>query len=284
MPDYTWIIAAASVMGAAHHEQKLPCQDCCGILSVTHNCGVAVVCDGAGSRTHSDIGAQEVVNYVLRHFSTYCQSNELYNTTIPPSIDQWQKDAVYYLSCVKDDLADYAQANNLSVCSLACTVIVVIYTPFGLLCANIGDGRAAYRNEQGEWRAIVVPFHGEEINSTVFITSDIWENTNEYIHTCVIEDPCLTAFCLLSDGCEKASFEVNLFDADTNKYYDPNRPYLPFFEPNIYALQNLYEQQKSQTEINQLWADFLEAGNNKLRIEPDDKTMILAVRSIEANV
>ncbi len=94
----------------------------------------------------------------------------------------------------------------------------------------------------------------------------------------------MTAFCLLSDGCEKASFEVNLFDADTNKYYDPNRPYLPFFEPNIYALQNLYEQQKSQTEINQLWADFLEAGNNKLRIEPDDKTMILAVRSIEANV
>lgn len=274
----TWIYAAASVMGAAHRQYDIPCQDHCAFLALSPQCHIAVVCDGAGSCDNAHIGAQQTANFALNRFSDYCQTQLLCPDTPLPNTEQWREQALQNVQLIKNDLLQYAQQNDLPFPSLACTLIVLIHTPLGLLCVHIGDGRAAYRTAQGEWEALIAPFHGEEINSTVFITSNFEQNTAEYIKTIQV-NKAVTAFCLLSDGCERASFEINLFDAESGKYYDPNRPYLPFFEPNIVALQQLHQQQKTQAEINQLWAAFLENGNEKLRSEPDDKTMILATIS-----
>ncbi len=65
---------------------------------------------------------------------------------------------------------------------------------------------------------------------------------------------------------------------EEDKYYDPNKPFAPFFDPNIQILKELVIQGKSQDEINDMWSEFLNNGNPRLRQESDDKTLILAVR------
>ncbi|MCC7224841.1 MAG: protein phosphatase 2C domain-containing protein [Chitinophagales bacterium] len=274
MPDYPWLFACASVAGAAHIAQQLPCQDYYAMLSIDEHSGVAVVCDGAGSCEHAKDGAQQTVHFALTRFADYGRQRQ--NQALPAAAE-WQVQSANLLHEIATDLRQYAANAQLDFASLSCTVIVLLYMPRGLLCAHIGDGRAAYRTKHGEWLPLISPFHGEEINSTVFITSDIWHDRAQYIGASVVDEP-VTAFCLLTDGCERASFEVNLLDPETSKYYDPNRPYAPFFEPNIAALRQLYEQGKTADEIDQLWASFLAKGNEKLRREPDDKTMILATR------
>ena len=88
------------------------------------------------------------------------------------------------------------------------------------------------------------------------------------------------AFCLLSDGCEKASFECNLYDKDKEIYFDPNIPFKEFFHKNVNVhLPNMHKEGKTQEQINELWHNFLMSGNPKLKVELDDKTMILAVKS-----
>jgi hypothetical protein len=82
---------------------------------------------------------------------------------------------------------------------------------------------------------------------------------------------------LLSDGCEKSAFECYLYDKEKGKYYDPNRPYPKFLDPNINAIKLLAKQNKTQEEMNLLWLSFLEGGNPQLKNETDDKTMILGV-------
>lgn len=274
MPDYIWLFACASVAGAAHIAQQLPCQDYYAMLSIDEHSGVAVICDGAGSCEHAEDGACQTAGFALTRFADYGRQRQ---HQALPAAAEWQNQAANILHEVASDLRQYATKEQLDLASLSCTVIVLLYMPEGLLCAHIGDGRAAYRSERGEWLPLISPFHGEEINSTVFITSDIWHDTAQYIGASVVDEP-VTAFCLLTDGCERASFEVNLLDAETSKYYDPNRPYAPFFEPNIAALRQLYEQGKTTDEVQQLWTSFLTKGNEKLHRESDDKTMILATR------
>ena len=80
----------------------------------------------------------------------------------------------------------------------------------------------------------------------------------------------------MSDGCEKAAFECNLYDAENKTFFDPNLPFGPFFNPNVKALKKLALENKTQEEINELWAGFLTNGNERFRTEMDDKSMILA--------
>ncbi len=98
----------------------------------------------------------------------------------------------------------------------------------------------------------------------------------KYISTDVFDFP-IDAFCLLTDGCERAAFQINLFNEAEELYFDPNLPYPNFFNPLVTTLKGLIEGEQTQDEINVLWANFLTNGNPKFEIETDDKTMILAI-------
>ena len=161
---------------------------------------------------------------------------------------------------------------------------MVITLNDGLLVTHIGDGRAGYLNAADEWHALITPFHGSEANETVFITSDIWSDDiiDTYLSADVVAGE-VKAFCLLSDGCEKAAFECNLYDAENEVYYDPNRPFPLFFKSNIDIIPKLFENGLSQDEVNTNWQAFLAGGNETLKTESDDKTLILAVKTNGGN-
>lgn len=278
MHSNNWIFAYASAIGNSHILENKPCQDACKVECYKDFC-ITVVCDGAGSCQNSDVGSKQVAEFCLYHFKkvittkNWSCENELPNQAV------WHQTAKKTLFAVREDLDKFSMSNDFNFKSLACTVIITIAFQNALLITHIGDGRAGYCNYNDRWFSTITPFHGELANETVFITSDIWDEDiiDGFIESKVITDE-VKAFCLLSDGCEKASFECNLYDNEKETYFDPNRPFPPFFGPNLKILPQLHKQGKNQEEINSLWENFLTSGNEKLKMETDDKTLILGVK------
>src|SRR5690606_6136499 len=190
--------------------------------------------------------------------------------------DKQEIDA-FFISAFKslhEQLEDFAKSNDLPIKSLAATVILVLFGKSGLICSHIGDGRAGFQDMNDDWFPILEPYKGEEANQTIFLTSDIWENPQEFIRTTVIKQP-IQSFTLMSDGSENATFELNRFNEETQMYERLNNPYPKFFNPNVNVLRELHKSGKTAIEIDELWTSFIKNGNEKFESEIDDKTLIL---------
>lgn len=270
MLKYAWTVVYASNIGHLHTREGMPCQDACEVKNLGSGWGVAVVADGAGSCENADTGAQQTVNLAIQYFANTVHKNKWIEKNKLPTPNQWQALALENLLLIKEDLMTFSIQKEIAFDSLSCTIILLIYSPIGLLITHIGDGRAGYLSAKEEWLSMMTPFRGEEANQTIFITSDF----EKAVESNIINEK-VSAFCLLSDGCEKSAFECNLYDKEKNLYYDPNRPYPKFFNPNLLALSKLSNQ--SQEDMNLLWQNFLAEGNTQLKNETDDKTLILGM-------
>jgi hypothetical protein len=277
-----WIVVGASVIGKSHlrNNPPDPCQDSHIVIKINDEWGVAVVCDGAGSSPNSHLGAAFVAektanllkNIVIKY--NWHKRGRKGNYNKFPSYEDWHCISQMVFDSVLKELEKYSRDIDASIETMACTVISVIYSPVGILIAHIGDGRAAYCNAQGQWKAMMTPIKGEEANQTIFITSPIWNNLDRYMKAQVVKED-ISAFALMSDGCESHSFEVNLKKEDEEKYYDPNNPYEKFFNPLVDNLQGAYKSKTLCTEVEDKWGAFIKAGNIGLKNELDDKTMIM---------
>ncbi|MDC0231651.1 protein phosphatase 2C domain-containing protein, partial [Aureispira] len=239
---------------------------------------VAVVADGAGSAAKSDVGSDFVSRNIAHCLEEVIKRKGWEDFEHLPTEAEWRDEAVKVLQIVRQRLEQFSSAKEYEITDLACTLLAILYTPYCILSVHIGDGRAAYSSEPGKWEALIEPFRGNEANQTVFITSNIWTNegVDLYIKTGIVKGD-IRAFALLSDGCENGSFEVNVWDEENQKYHDPNRPYDKFFEPNLKGMLQLKKENKSQDQINEIWAGFLKDGNKQFQHETDDKTMIFGV-------
>lgn len=281
MINKNWLFAKASIIGKQHIEDNLPCQDSHKLELIDENgWGIAVVSDGAGACKHADIGSQKVVEFGFSHFNFVVKEKGWATLNTFPLKEEWQEIAESGFKIIFDDIRLFAENQNYNYRDLGATVIVVVFSPNGLLIAHIGDGRAGYLDKEGEWKAIMNPYKGEEANTTVFITSNrIWENTNlsDYIKTNVIQDE-IMAFTLMTDGCENATFEIVVENEITKENEYKNKPFANFFNPHIEALKTRLKE-LNQEEIDMLWGNYLIAGTSALERESDDKTLILAVKS-----
>lgn len=274
-----WLVVGASVPGKTHVASKppIPCQDSNAYRPLGGGWGIAVVCDGAGSKEYSHYGASFVAERAAAYFEKIVRQNGWQESNSLPTEEQWQELSKRAFARIRKELEEYArEKHEVDSALLSCTVIVVVHSPVGILASHIGDGRAAFCNADNEWKAMIRPYKGEEANQTVFITSVEWDQPDKYIESTVFRERPL-AFALMSDGCESHSFEVNVFDEQERKFKDLNRPYPKFFQPLVATLKNLYQNQVAPEEINAKWQAFIEGGSEKLKNEPDDKTMILGV-------
>jgi len=276
-----FIVIGDSVIGKSHILSKKPCQDNHFYRELDYGWFLAVTADGAGSALKSEIGSKLVAQQsVEKAFYDNLAKEEWFKKGQFPEKDElWHEIAKKSFNRIYDALKDYS-ANHvgISLKDLACTVIVAFVRENGILTTHIGDGRAGYRDAEGRWKSMITPFKGEEANATVFITSDIWgENKiDDFCESRVIRED-ITAFTLLSDGCETHAFECSLFDTETNKWSDPNIPFLKFYEPLGKSLIGMKKGGLSQEQMKQKWKEFLSKGTKGLANEPDDKTMILGI-------
>lgn len=201
-----WRVASASVQGKSHAAKGLVCQDACMTSLLNDKYGIAVVADGAGSYSYSDVGARFVVDAISRQASELLTEFITINSRLPEN-SEWREQSISLFSNVSNQLSEHAASLNIPFKETGCTVILAVFSSDCVLIAHIGDGRAAYRRTSGEWLACMTPYKGSEASSTVFITLPIWNNPKEYIQTHVVKDS-VNALVLMSDGCESATFDT----------------------------------------------------------------------------
>lgn len=271
-----WISAWCSRIGSSHLEENIPCQDYSKVESIKEtDFIVAAIADGAGSCEKSHIGSQYLVDNAIEHLKSVSM---VHFDDIETFQTAWREEAFLIFSQLKLGLKLKAEELKIDFKLLSSTLIIAITNSKFVACANIGDGRAAFRDNDSNWYPMITPTKGEEANQTLFITSDLWDENidSEYFGTFFYGEP-ITALALLTDGCERASFEILKHNDEENKYFDPNNPYKPFFEPNYINLIKLKKANVEQEKINDLWGMFIDKGNSKLINETDDKSMVLSV-------
>jgi hypothetical protein len=278
-----WIVVGESVIGKSHISGNLPCQDANFFKVFKKNWGIAIVCDGAGSAEKSDRGAEFCAIQALpRYFEDLINREQWIEKEELPLPEEWQQKATHEFKNALGALSIVANENKIELSKLACTVIVVIFSPLGLLIAHIGDGRAGYCDKENGWQSMMIPHKGEEANQTIFLTSNSWYKDSElkmsgvYVPECRVIKTVPTAFVLMSDGCEQHSFECSLIDSNTGSWSDPNKPYSKFFDPLVSTLHNMATSSKT-VNIQESWSNFLKNGTEGLINESDDKTMILGI-------
>ena len=151
------------------------------------------------------------------------------------------------------------------------------------MSSHIGDGRAGYCTESGQWKSLLIPHKGEEANQTIFLTSSPWITDNDFQMSGVLVPESrvisekVIAFTLMSDGCENHSFDCSKMDYEKNKWLDPNLPSEKFFNPLLEQLKQMHNHKVAFEEVTANWIKFIEEGTPGLKEESDDKTLILGI-------
>ncbi|MCB9299503.1 MAG: protein phosphatase 2C domain-containing protein [Lewinellaceae bacterium] len=272
--EHNWLVVGASATGKSHSMMNIPCQDYFQAKSISRDWGIVACCDGAGSAKESHKGAQFIADKAVAFTWEMFDSNFWPDKKRLPSLEEWQEASVGILKKVVEGLENFARFEEVDPKSMASTLILLVYSPFGLLMMHVGDGRAGYKDQEGNWKAMLSPYKGKEANETVFVTSQIWDQLEEYVECQVIDDPPV-AFAVMTDGSESHAFKTLTKDDESQKYYDVNEPYPNFLNPLLMAVKDMSQAGMNTNQIEQELKRFLENGTRKLQDELDDKTLVI---------
>lgn len=149
------------VRGHGHLRDGTPVQDRTKYLS---RGGVQVLClaDGAGSVSHSEFGAQAVVDegctVLVERFADFAASND------------GARVKVELLERLVSKVASVAERQHLDLRDLASTFLCVAASGDRFLGAHVGDGVVGYL-KNGELKVVSGPDNDEFANQTTFVTS-----------------------------------------------------------------------------------------------------------------
>jgi hypothetical protein len=253
-----WRIAAASEIGTSHASLGTPCQDGTALGIVDGGEGpvlIAVVCDGAGSAAHSDVGAQIASETLVKCARDYI----LAGGALEP-IDRDMM--VNWLAQTTERLIEVAQQEGNEPRDYACTLLVAIAGEDRTIFAQVGDGAIVIsRGQEDGWLWVFWPYHGEYANQTVFILSEGATNALEFVN----RPDRIDEVAIFSDGIERM-----VLHAQTKGVNDAffNAMFVPIRASSMPGIDSgLSEQLKS----------YLGSAAVNARTS-DDKTLILATR------
>ena len=250
-----WKVSATSVCGSSHEKLGTPCQDASFWITQENNILLAAVADGAGSASHSDIGAQIAVQTAVETLSAEPDLDNRLHTdpnTFKPILIHALKTA---LKTIKKE----AKTQGIKPRELASTLIILIATPHLVATAQIGDGAAVTQTQSGELIALTTPDSGEYINQTTFLISpnaikmaqiNLWQGSPTHI-------------ALFSDGLQMLALQMPF-----------GKPHTPFFSPLFQFIS------KAGTTAQTQLTSFLQSPRVRERTD-DDLTLLLAALTNE---
>jgi hypothetical protein len=247
-----WKVFFASATGKYHLDGNSPCQDF-GHYVVADDVLIGVVCDGAGSASEGQAGAEFFARQVTGLLTESAKAGKFAGGGEADYREQLGE----IVGKARSELEQTAQARDLTLRDFACTLVGCIASRDGGCFFHIGDGFAIYMREDGE-SVLSRPENGEHSDETYFVTDAAW---SEHLRvTCITEVSQGGLIGLMSDG--TAPFAVN-------------RPktgfYRPFIDPVVNFLRNATEEHGSEALKNVL------ADEKTYAITPDDKTLLLAL-------
>lgn len=149
------------VRGRGHERDGTRGQDRTAYLSLR---GVQVLClaDGAGSATHSEYGAQAVVEEGCRILT------EKFADLV--TSDDGHRSGREILERLRGRLDQVAARLDCSLADLASTFLAVAVSADRFVVVHIGDGVIGYI-KHGDIRVVSAPDNNEFVNQTTFVTS-----------------------------------------------------------------------------------------------------------------
>ena len=240
-----WKVLADSVIGTSHKTRNVPCQDafrcwsCDGSLTIS-------VCDGAGSATHSEVGATLVCDMLVR-WREFVESNQI--TT--------REGILKIFGEAHNAVKRKAEELGVRPRELASTVLFAHMEPSQAIFAQLGDG-AIVIGEQDAYRTVFWPEPTEYANMTDFITESGYESRIHVQHS----QQTISEVAVLTDGLQRLALD-----------FANRTPHKRFFQP-------FFQRMNSVTIVDELhepFRGFLDSESVNAKTD-DDKTLILAVR------
>jgi hypothetical protein len=188
-----WRVFAATATGTWHSERGQPCQDACAHV-VVGDLLCAAVCDGAGSASLGQLGAQYVAASLVQRLS-----ERLAGAALGTEMDQGNIERVLeeLLHGIREELRDRAVQAGVAVSEFATTLVGAVATGDGGWLFHVGDGVGVARPREAGSQVIVSrPENGEYCNETYFVSSDAWR---AHLRTTRVALP-LGGLVLMSDG------------------------------------------------------------------------------------
>lgn len=247
-----WKVFFASATGKYHLDGNSPCQDF-GHYVVVDDVLTGVVCDGAGSASEGQAGAEFFARRAVELLTDSVKSGKFAGV----SESEYGAFLEDIIAAVRSELAENARARDLTPRDFACTLVGCIASREGGCFFHIGDGFAIYMREDGE-SVLSTPENGEHADETYFVTDDAW---SEHLRVTAIADVAEGGLIgLMSDG--TSPFAVNRSKTGF---------YRPFIDPIVNFLREASEEHGSEALKNVL------ADEKTYQITPDDKTLLLAL-------
>ena len=251
-----WKFAAASVIGTSHLKNEHgSCQDShlCAYYQAP-NTLVAVVSDGAGSASHSEIGSTLACSLVHREI-VQAPEDHLFTRTF----------ALSTLELLRAALRSEAAQAGLRVREFACTLLVAIVGNERAAFWQIGDGAICFRKATDEGLHYAFwPAKGEYANVTEFVTD---ENASEELS---FDEGalCICDLAVFSDGLERLALDFRAGEV--------HEPFFSALFPYLYR-----RQEGHLVDLEEQMKAFLDSDRVNSRTD-DDKTLVLATRKNDA--
>lgn len=246
-----WKTFAASAIGKYHIDNGIPCQDDFD-YRVVGDVFVGVVCDGAGSSAHSEVGAKECARTVVERIAAKLTSDS--TSPLDEACSRVHLESVVDL--VRTRLQTIADERGFNFHDLSCTLVGCIASTEGGCLFHIGDGFGV-AEFSGSKPVLSLPENGEYANETYFVTANDWAARLRITPLAAAQSG---RIALMSDGA--APFVVN---RERTGLFDP------FITPVSKFLSGA-----SQDDGNQGLRDTL-ADERTYAITGDDKTLLIAI-------
>lgn len=263
-PTNAWRHVHASAQGTSHASTGAPCQDAASarlVSSVDGDVLVLACSDGAGSASHSHLGARWACDTVLGEVSDFLAAGGSVATVTRAHAEDW------YLQAHRC-LAERAAEEGLAPRQLACTLLVAVVAPTASAFMQIGDGAiviapspdAGVPSASAEYVPVFWPQSGEYANMTYFLTEPE-ALTHLVLDT---ERGRVDEVALFSDGIQSLALR-----------FEERAVHAPFFRPMFARLR--HEPAGLSSPLAGQLEQFLNSANVNARTD-DDKTLVLATR------
>jgi hypothetical protein len=246
----TWFALGESRTGTSHRARNIQCQDAFRF----HTFGsmgewlVIVAADGAGSASHSEIGATSACDGFVRGVEVL-EPDKLFT-----------RDGMTALfTHVRATLLAEAERLNVRPRELACTALLAVVGRTSAAFAQLGDGAIVIGQGQHH-RVVFWPEPAEYANATDFLTDDRFA---DLIRFETVTDP-IVEVAAFTDGLQRLALD-----------FTARAAYPAFFRPLFNELRTAADPESLAEPFRQ----FLDSDRVNERTD-DDKTLVLAVRRL----
>jgi serine/threonine protein phosphatase PrpC len=245
-----WATLGQSVAGTSHRARNLPCQDACRFRTFGSMAEwlVIVAADGAGSASHSELGATEACEEFVRGVEAR-EPGMLFTREGMTALFTEARNAVFA----------QAERLNLRTREVACTALLAILGPASAAFAQLGDGAIVVGQGQ-DHRVVFWPEPAEYANATDFLTDDQFAALIRF----ETAPESIVEVAAFTDGLQRLALD---FSART--------AHPAFFRPLFNELRAVGEPES----LMEPFRKFLDSDRVNERTD-DDKTLVLAVRHL----